>query len=49
MEIRILSAADVRAALPMSKAIEAMRHAYGQLSADKAIAPPLHLTKVSRS
>lgn len=45
MEIRILSAADVRAALPMSKAIEAMRHAYGQLSAGKAIAPPRqHIT-----
>lgn len=40
MAIRILSAADVRAALPMSKAIAAMRHAYGQLSAGKAIAPP---------
>lgn len=39
-KIRILSAADVRAALPMSKAIDAMRHAYGQLSAGKAIAPP---------
>ena len=40
MPIRILSAADVRAALPMPKAIDAMRHAYGQLSAGKAIAPP---------
>ena len=40
MPIRILSAADVRAALPMPKAVDAMRHAYGQLSADKAIAPP---------
>ncbi len=40
MPIRILSAADVRAALPMSKAIAAMRHAYGHLSAGKAIAPP---------
>ena len=40
MTIRILSAADVRAALPMPKAIDAMRHAYGQLSANKAIAPP---------
>ncbi len=39
-KIRILSAADVRAALPMPKAIDAMRHAYGQLSAGKAIAPP---------
>ena len=40
MPIRILSAADVRAALPMPKAVDAMQHAYGQLSADKAIAPP---------
>ena len=40
MSIRILSAADVRAALPMPKAIDAMRHAYGQLSAGKAVAPP---------
>ena len=40
MSIRILSASDVRAALPMPKAIEAMRHAYSQLSAGKAIAPP---------
>ena len=45
MTIRILSASDVRAALPMSKAIKAMRHAYGQLSAGKAIAPPRqHIT-----
>ena len=45
MTIRILSASDVRAALPMSKAIEAMRHAYGQLSAGKALAPPRqHIT-----
>ena len=40
MLIRILSAADVRAALPMSEAIAAMRHAYGQLSAGTAVAPP---------
>lgn len=40
MSIRILSAADVRAALPMPKAIDAMRHAYSQLSAGKAVAPP---------
>ncbi|MYA69392.1 ornithine cyclodeaminase family protein [Candidatus Poribacteria bacterium] len=40
MSIRILSASDVRAALPMPKAIDAMRHAYSQLSAGKAIAPP---------
>lgn len=45
MAIRILSAADVRAALPMSRAITAMRHAYSQLSAGKAIAPPRqHIT-----
>ncbi|MYC75566.1 ornithine cyclodeaminase family protein [Candidatus Poribacteria bacterium] len=40
MHIRILSAADVRIALPMPKAIDAMRHAYGQLSAGKVTAPP---------
>ena len=40
MHIRILSATDVRAALPMPKAIDAMRHAYGQLSAGKVTAPP---------
>ena len=40
MSIRILSATDVRAALPMSKAIDAMRHAYAQLSAGTAVAPP---------
>ena len=40
MPIRILSASDVREALPMSKAIDAMRHAYSQLSAGKVTAPP---------
>lgn len=40
MQIRILSAADVRTALPMPKAIDAMRRAYGQLSAGKVNAPP---------
>ena len=40
MPIRILSASDVRAALPMPKAIDAMRYAYSQLSAGTAIAPP---------
>lgn len=40
MSIRILSAVDVRAALPMPKAIDAMRHAYSQLSAGKVTAPP---------
>ena len=45
MSIRILSASDVRAALPMPKAIDAMRHAYSQLSAGKAVAPPRqHIT-----
>ena len=40
MPIRILSASDVRAALPMPKAIDAMWHAYSQLSAGKVTAPP---------
>ena len=40
MYIRILSGDDVRAALPMSKAIDAMRHAYSQLAAGKVTAPP---------
>lgn len=40
MSIRILTGSDVRKALPMTKAIDAMRHAYGQLSAGKVIAPP---------
>ena len=40
MSIRILSATDVQKALPMSKAIDAMRHAYGQLSSGTAMAPP---------
>lgn len=40
MTIRILSAADVRASLPMPKAIDAMRHAYGQLSEGEVTAPP---------
>ena len=39
MGIRILTAADVHAALPMPTAIEAMRHAYSQLSADKVVMP----------
>ncbi len=39
MDIRILSAVDVRAALPMSAAIEAMRRAFGQLSAGQADVP----------
>ncbi|RME76015.1 MAG: ornithine cyclodeaminase family protein [Chloroflexi bacterium] len=39
MRVRILSAADVRQALPMSEAIEVMRSAYGQLSANQAETP----------
>jgi ornithine cyclodeaminase len=39
MKIRILSAEDVRRALPMSRAIEAMRSAFGQLSANQADLP----------
>ncbi len=39
MEIRILSAADVTAALPMPAAITAMRRAFGQLSAGRADVP----------
>jgi ornithine cyclodeaminase/alanine dehydrogenase-like protein (mu-crystallin family) len=39
MEIRILSAEDVRQALPMSKAIDVMRSAFGQLSANQADLP----------
>lgn len=39
MNIRVLSAADVRAALPMPAAIAAMRRAFGQLSAGDAVVP----------
>ncbi|MCP4022971.1 MAG: ornithine cyclodeaminase family protein [Desulfobacteraceae bacterium] len=39
MQIRILTANDVRAALPMPKAIDAMKQAFGQLSAGQAVAP----------
>lgn len=39
MQLRILSAADVRAALPMPRAIEAMRRAFGQLSSGQAVMP----------
>ena len=39
MSIRILTATDVIAALPMTKAIDAMRQAYSQLSADEVIMP----------
>ncbi len=39
MLIRILTSNDVKAALPMPKAIEIMKHAFGQLSAGKATVP----------
>ena len=39
MKLRILSAADVRAAIDMQQAIEAMREAFGQLSAGQATVP----------
>lgn len=39
MNIRVLTAEDVRAALPMPAAIEAMKLAYGRLSADQAQVP----------
>jgi ornithine cyclodeaminase len=39
MQIRILTAADVRAALPMPKAIEAMKLAFGQFSSGQATVP----------
>ena len=39
MEIRILTASDVKTALPMRKAIDAMRVAFGQFSAGHATMP----------
>ncbi|MCG3212763.1 MAG: Delta(1)-pyrroline-2-carboxylate reductase [Anaerolineae bacterium] len=39
MKIRILTADDVRQALPMAEAIEVMRSAFGQLSANQADVP----------
>ena len=39
MKIRILAAGDVKKALPMPKAIEAMKKAFGQLSAGRATVP----------
>lgn len=39
MQIRILSAADVHQALPMGRAIEVMRSAFGQLSANQSVVP----------
>ncbi len=39
MQIRILTATDVKAALPMPKAIEAMKLAFGQFSSGEATVP----------
>jgi ornithine cyclodeaminase/alanine dehydrogenase-like protein (mu-crystallin family) len=39
MKIRVLAAADVRAALPMPMAIEAMKSAFGQFSSGDATVP----------
>ena len=39
MNIRILTAADVRSALPMAAAVDAVAAAYGQLSAGRATMP----------
>jgi ornithine cyclodeaminase len=39
MEIRVLSAADVRAAIEPTRAIEAMRSGFGQLSSGEATVP----------
>ncbi len=39
MQIRILTAADIRSALTMNEAIDAVARAYGQLSAGKATMP----------
>jgi ornithine cyclodeaminase/alanine dehydrogenase-like protein (mu-crystallin family) len=39
MQIRILTSDDVKAALPMPKAIEIMKHAFGQLSTGMATVP----------
>ena len=39
MQLRILTSDDVKTALPMPKAIEMMKHAFGQLSAGKATVP----------
>ncbi len=39
MKIRLLSAADVVQALPMSEAIEGMKAAYAQLSDGRAVVP----------
>jgi ornithine cyclodeaminase/alanine dehydrogenase-like protein (mu-crystallin family) len=39
MKIRVLSSQDVEDALPMPKAVEAMKRAFGQLSAGRAVMP----------
>jgi len=39
MKIRILSATDIKAALPMEEAIQIMASAFGQFSAGKAVVP----------
>jgi len=39
MEIRVLNAEQVRQALPMAAAIEAMKQAFGQLSSGEAVLP----------
>lgn len=48
MKLRILSAADVRAALPMPAAIAAMREAFGQLARGEAEMPPREAVSTSR-
>ena len=43
--LRIFSAAEIKKALPMKEAIECMKEAFIQLSANKAIVPPrIHLS-----
>ena len=39
MKIRILTAGDVKKALPMAEAIEFMKDAFGQLSSGRATVP----------
>ncbi len=48
MKIRVLSADDVRRALPMPKAVEVMKRAFAQLSAGQAEVPlrvPIHVPR----
>lgn len=47
MKIRILSGAEVRSALPMENAIEAMRAAFGLLSRNRVKMPERSLIKIS--